>query len=177
MPKGYPPSAFVSSTCFDLNQVRADLRRFLTDMGLDPVLSETPAFPVNPQSGPVENCLRAVKEKADIFILIIGDRYGSQNESGKSITNLEYFEAKAKGLPIYVFVLKKILDVIPVWKKNPNGNFDGIVDTVKLFEFVETLQNSQDHWIYPFEEVLHIIGTLRNQFAILFMEDWFCAKR
>ena len=170
MPKGYPPSVFVSSTCFDLNQVRADLKRFLIEMGLDPVLSETPAFPVNPQSGPVENCLRAVKERADIFVLIIGGRYGSQNESGKSITNLEYNEAKAKGLPVYIFVLRKILDMLPVWKKNRNGDFDGIVDSVKLFEFVETLQSSQDHWIYPFDEVSHITETLRNQFAILFME-------
>ena len=60
--------------------------------------------------------------------------------------------------------------MIPVWKENPNRNFEGIVDTAKLFEFVETLQSSQDHWIYPFEEVLHIVGTLRHQFAILFME-------
>src|ERR1017187_3611365 len=127
MPKGYAPSVFVSSTCFDLNQVRADLRQFLIDMGFDPVLSEKPAFPVNPQISPVENCLRAVRERADIFVLIIGARYGFQNESGKSITNLEYIEAKAKGLPIYVFVLKKILDMIPVWKENPNRNFEGIV--------------------------------------------------
>jgi Domain of unknown function (DUF4062) len=90
MPKGYPPSVFVSSTCYDLNQVRADLRRFLEGMGFDAILSETPAFPVNPQISPVENCLRAVKERADIFVLIVGARYGSQNESGRSITNLEY---------------------------------------------------------------------------------------
>jgi hypothetical protein len=170
MPKGFPPSVFVSSTCYDLNQVRADLKGFLTEMGFDPVLSETPIFPVSPQIGPIENCLQAVRERADVFILIIGLRYGSQNESGKSITNLEYLEAKAKGLPIYVFVLKQILDLIPVWKENPQNSFNGIVDSTKLFEFVEALQSSQDHWIYPFEEVLHIMGTLRNQLAILFME-------
>jgi hypothetical protein len=65
MPKGFPPSVFVSSTCYNLNQVRADLKHFLDDLGLDPVLSEAPAFPVNPQTSPVENCLRAVKERSD----------------------------------------------------------------------------------------------------------------
>ena len=139
-------------------------------MGFDPVLSETPAFPVSPQISPVENCLRAVKERADIFVLIIGARYGSQSESGKSITNMEYLEAKAKGLPVYVFVSKQILNVLPVWKNNPNGNFDGVVDTIKLFEFVESLRSNQNHWIFEFEEVQHIIGTLRNQFSYLFME-------
>jgi hypothetical protein len=170
MPKGYPPSVFVSSTCYDLNQVRADMKRFLENMGLEPILSETPAFPVSPQTSPVENCLQAVKERADIFVLIVGARYGSQNESGKSVTNLEYLEAKAKGVPVYVFVLKQILNVLPVWKKNPQANYEGTVDTPKLFEFVEALRSSQDHWVFEFEEAQHIMDTLRRQLAYLFME-------
>ncbi len=170
MPKGYPPSVFVSSTCYDLNQVRADMKRFLEIMGLDPILSETPSFPVNPQTSPVENCLQAVKERADIFVLIVGARYGSQNESGKSITNLEYLEAKAKGVPVYVFVLKQILNVLPVWKKNPQANYEGTVDTPKLFEFVDVLRNSKDHWVFEFEEAQHIMDSLCRQLAYLFME-------
>lgn len=170
MPKGYPPSVFVSSTCYDLNQVRADLKRFLESIGLDPILSETPAFPTSPQISPIENCLRAVKERADIFVIIVGSRYGSQNESGKSVTNLEYLEAKAKGIPVYAFVSKPILNALPIWKKNPNANYDGFVDTPKLFEFVDTLRSSQDHWVYEFEEVLHIAEILRRQLGYLFME-------
>jgi len=146
------------------------MKRFLESMGLDPILSETPAFPVSPQTSPVENCIKAVKERADIFVLIVGARYGSQNESGKSVTNLEYLEAKAKGLPIYVFVLKQILNVLPFWKKNPQANYEGTVDTPKLFEFVETLRNSKDHWVFDFEEAQHIMDTLRRQLAYLFMD-------
>ena len=89
MPKGYPPTVFVSSTCYDLNQVRADLKQFLEGLGLGPLLSESPAFPINPESQTVENCLNAVKGRADIFVLIVGARYGSIDVSGKSITNLE----------------------------------------------------------------------------------------
>jgi hypothetical protein len=170
MPKGYPPSVFVSSTCYDLNQVRADMKRFLESMGLDPILSEMPAFPVSPQTSPVENCIKAVKERADIFVLIVGARYGSQNESGKSVTNLEYLEAKAKRIPIYVFVLKQILNVLPIWKKNPQADYEGTVDTPKLFEFVETLRNAQDHWVFDFDEAQHIMDILRRQLAYLFMD-------
>jgi hypothetical protein len=170
MPKGYPPSVFVSSTCYDLNQVRADMRRFLQSMGFDPILSETPAFPVSPQVGPIENCLKAVKERSDVFVLIVGARYGSQNESGKSVTNLEYLEAKAKGIPVYVFVLRQILNVLPIWKRNPEADYSGTVDTPKLFEFVEALRSSKDHWVFEFDEALHIIDTLRLQLAYLFME-------
>jgi len=170
MPKGFPPSVFVSSTCYDLNQVRADLKEFITEMGLDPVLSETPAFPVSPNISPISNCVKAVKERADIFVLIIGVRYGSQSAAGKSVTNLEYLEARAKGLPVYIFVSKQILNILPVWKKNPSADYSNIVDTPKLFDFVETLHSSQDHWVYGFDEVKHIIDTLRQQFAYLFME-------
>lgn len=161
---------FVSSTCYDLNQVRADMKRFFEGMGLDPILSESPAFPISPQTSPVDNCLQAVKERTDIFILIIGNHYGLQNESGKSITNLEYLEARAKGLPIYVFVLKKIINGLPFWKKNPKADYEGTVDTPKLFEFVETLRTSQNHWVFEFEEAQHIMDTLRRQLAYLFME-------
>jgi hypothetical protein len=176
MPKGYPPSVFVSSTCYDLNQVRADMKRFFDGMGLDPILSETPSFAVNPQTGPVENCLQAVKERADIFVLIVGDRYGSQNESGKSITNLEYLEARAKGVPVYAFVLKRILNVLPVWKKNPEANYEGTVDTPKLFAFVDSLRSAQNHWVYEFDEAQQIIDTLRRQLAYLFMEGLILRK-
>lgn len=161
---------FVSSTCYDLNQVRADMKRFFDGMGLDPILSESPSFPTSPQTSAVDNCLQAVKERTDIFVLIIGDRYGSQNESGKSITNLEYLEARARGLPIYIFVLKKIINGLPFWKKNPLADYEGTVDTPKLFEFVETLRTSQNHWVFEFDEAQHIMDTLRRQLAYLFMD-------
>lgn len=40
MPKGYSPAVFVSSTCYDLSQIRADLKIFIESIGLDPALSE-----------------------------------------------------------------------------------------------------------------------------------------
>src|SRR5437879_720167 len=109
MPKGYPPSIFVSSTCFDLKQVRADLHRFITEFGYEPLLSEHPEFPISPQDSTVDNCVNAVRDRADLFILIVGARYGTPTDQGKSVTNLEYLAAKAKGVPIYAFVSKTIL--------------------------------------------------------------------
>jgi len=144
MPKGYAPSVYVSSTCYDLSQVRADIRTFLESLGLEPILSEFNSFPINPESGTIENCTEIVKQRADILVLIIGGRYGSQAPIGKSVTNLEYLQARAKGIPIYVFVLKSILNILPAWKKNMNGNFEEIVDSPKLFEFVESLKDSKE---------------------------------
>lgn len=177
MPKGYPPSVFVSSTCYDLNQIRIDLKDFFTEMGLEPILSESSSFPVTPNVSPVDNCLKAVKERADIFVMIIGARYGTQTETGKSVTNLEYLEAKSRGLPIYIFVESRILNIFPVWKENKTGNYGSVIDTPKLFEFIELLYGSRDHWIYEFKEVKDVIERLRKQFAILFTEGLLVRER
>jgi len=177
MPKGYAPSVYVSSTCYDLSQVRADIRTFLESLGLEPILSEFNSFPINPESGTIENCTEIVKQRADILVLIIGGRYGSQAPTGKSVTNLEYLQARAKGIPIYVFVFKSILDTLPVWKRNINGDFEGIVDSPKLFEFVESLRDSKEHWVYPFETAQDIIAALRKQLAYLFMDSLILRKQ
>ena len=64
-------SVFVSSTCYDLRQIRADLREFLERSGFDAVLSESNGFPIAPDASILDNCLRAVEQRADIFVLII----------------------------------------------------------------------------------------------------------
>ncbi len=165
------PSVFVSSTCFDLAQVRKDLKLFIESIGMLPILSESSSFPVNPNLGAIGNCLACVKEQADIFVLVVGARYGSETENGKSVTNLEYLEANVKGIPRYVFVQKPILTTLPIWQKNWSGDFTGIVDSSKLFEFVESLRSPKEkNWVFPFESAQDITETLRAQLAYLFMD-------
>lgn len=167
---GLQPSVFISSTCYDLAQVRHDLRKFISSLGINPILSEFSSFPVNPDLDAVGNCLANVKEKADLFVLVVGGRYGSEAESGKSVTNLEYLEAKARGIPRYVFVQKGILNALPIWQKNPTADFTGIVDSPKLFEFVESLRDPKENWIFAFESAQDIESTLLQQLAYLFKD-------
>jgi hypothetical protein len=164
------PSVFVSSTCYDLKQLRADLRGYLENAGLDPVLSEFSTFPVDPDVPTVANCRKAVESRADIFVLVIGGRYGSTDDQGRSITNLEYLAAKAKGIPIYVFVMRSILDVLPVWTANPDADFRSIADSSKVFEFVCGIRSSGEKWIFPFDTAQEIVGALRTQLAYLFAD-------
>ena len=72
---------FISSTCYDLSQIRADLKESIINMGHNPILSEEHDFPINPNLSNVENCINAVKTEADIFVLIIGNRYGCTLET------------------------------------------------------------------------------------------------
>lgn len=171
MSNTHPPSVFVSSTCYDLSQVRKDLESFIESVGMLPILSESSSFPVNPNLDAIENCLAGVKERADIFILVVGARYGSKTENGKSVTNLEYLEAKLKEIPCYVFVQKPVLTALSIWQKNRSGDFSGIVDSSKLFEFVDSLYDPKEkNWVFPFESAQDIIAILRRQLAYLFMD-------
>lgn len=167
MPKGSSTTLFVSSTCFDLSQVRADLRDFAVSLGYEPVLSEYDTFPVNPSVDAVSSCLEAVRHRADLFVLVVGGRYGTLTEAGVSVTNLEFLEASAKGVPIYVFVKGEILTLLPAWKANPTADFTHAVDTPMLFNFVDGLRSKQNLWVFPFNRAQDICATLRKQFSYL----------
>ena len=168
---GRTPTVFVSSTCYDLKQVRTDIRDFIDNqLGYEAILSEFDSFPLEPEISAVENCIRVVKQRADIFCLIIGGRYGNIIDSGKSITNLEYINARAKGIPIYVFVSKDILAVLPVWEKNKTADYSNIVDSTQLFEFVADLRGQENIWTFGFDNAQDIINTLRKQMGYLFYD-------
>ncbi|MGD8452699.1 MAG: DUF4062 domain-containing protein [Phycisphaerae bacterium] len=163
------PAVFVSSTCYDLKQVRENLREFIAGAGYDPMLSEHDSFPVDPSTDVIENCRKAVGAHADIFVLIVGNRHGSVAECGRSITNIEYLAARARGLPIYVFVLRSVLDAFRTWKKAPENRFPDI-ESPEVFEFIDSVQSAGHAWIRPFDTAQDITGALRRQWAHLFCE-------
>jgi len=165
------PAIFVSSTCYDLGQVREDLRSFIEQLGYEPLLSEYPSFPIDPSLDTIENCRRRVAQNADILILVVGARYGSREPaSGKSVTNIEYLAARAKGIPIFAFTEQSLDPIIRVWKANPNADFSAQVDTVDLLRFVDELRSTDRVWTTSFQRASQIIEVLRNQFAGLMLE-------
>lgn len=165
------PVVFVSSTCYDLKQVREDLKDFFEgNYGFQTMLSEFDSFPIDPCIGTFENCLNNVDKAADIFLLIVGTRYGYVTDSGKSITNLEYLHAKAKGIPIFVFVDKTLHSNLRIWRANQAGDFSSIVDNTKIFEFVSEIYDEAKQWIYTYESVRDITMTMKNQLSLIFSD-------
>lgn len=159
---------FVSSTCYDLSQIRTDISEFIENSGHNSILSEFENFPISPELNTIENCIKIVKENADILVLIVGNRYGSIIENGKSITNNEFLVAKQKGIPIFCFIDKSTLNALNFWQNNKNSNFSNIVDNVQIFEFIEDIRNNNKIWTFPFEKAQDIIRTLKIQLSYLF---------
>ena len=163
-----PPNVFVSSTMYDLGDLRARLRDFIEGLGWRAVMSEHDPFPIDPSETTAENSMRNVRDNADIFVMIIGARYGSIDpETDKSITNLEFLEAQAVGAPSYIFVGSDVLAQMSVWRSNPDGDFTDIVDTPRVFEFIDSFRSSGEVWTFPFSTSDDVVSILRQQFAYL----------
>lgn len=162
---------FVSSTCYDLAQIRADIYEFITSAGHNPILSDYPSFPIDPTKQTIENCIQNIKNSSDIFVLIIGNRYGNKIDIGKSITNIEYLYAKEKKIPIYVFILKQMLNSLLIWEKNKNGDFSNIVDSTEIFDFIKAVRDTDNIWCFEFEKAQDIIETLKIQLSFLLYDS------
>ena len=162
----------ISSTFFDLKQVRANLAGFLREqLGYTLLMSEWSSFPIDPDVDTIENCRRRVEREADVLVLIIGGRYGFvDSSSSKSVTNIEYLAARAKGIPIYAFVERGVLAVLPAWKANKNSDFSSVVDDPRIFEFVDEVRNLHKVWMRDFDLADEIVESLRVQFAYLALQ-------
>jgi hypothetical protein len=94
------PKIFISSTIVDLPNERKAALKAVEKVGGFPVMSE---FTIEAQSmDSLTTCLSKVRE-SDIYILILGGRYGWQPDGKESITELEYQTALNYKLPILVF--------------------------------------------------------------------------
>ncbi|HEX3464744.1 MAG TPA: DUF4062 domain-containing protein [Candidatus Elarobacter sp.] len=169
---GSVPTVMVSSTFYDLREVRHQIRRMVEgDLGYQVLISESPEFPIDTDVGAIENCRRRVERDVDVLVLVVGNRYGSIDlSSGKSVTTVEYLTARAKGIPIYVFVEKRTLVLadarlaVPVEQR---GALGALVDNVELFEFIERIRAVDKVWVNGFETADDITGALRTQFAYI----------
>ena len=117
----YSISLFVSSTVYNLVDLRAELSRYLRELGYKPMLSNDEGFHDNsPNLAPWESCLN-VLETCPIMILIIDGDYGHKFEWKNtekvigdrqiSPTHAEYVYAHKKKKRILVFVRQGLLEI------------------------------------------------------------------
>lgn len=164
----------VSSTFYDLQEIRQQLSKMLRDdLGYTPLISESATFPIEPSADAVENCRRRVENDADVLVLLIGNRYGSITEdSGKSVTNLEYLAARAKGIPIYVYIDGGTLTLFEAWKKASLADKPAVAKAVedsRVFDFIERVRTADGVWTNTFKHADDITNSLRFQLGCLMM--------
>jgi len=181
------PRVFVSSTCYDLYEIRESLFSFITSYSYEPVLSERGDIFYHPDLHTHESCLHEI-ESCQLFILIIGGRFGGHYAADpkKSIVNAEYQAAKQCGTPVFCFVKREVLEDHRLYEKN-KGN-TAIINKIKfpsiekqsysshIFEFINEVRNSPvNNGVFSFEFGKDIEEILSKQWAGMMLD--FLLKR
>lgn len=178
------PRVFVSSTYYDLKHIRASLEAFIGSLGFDSVLSEKGNIAYNPDIPLDESCYREVLN-TDIFVLIVGGRYGAERSDSRgsiprefydrydSITKGEYSHAIEKDIPIYVLVEKAVYAHYETYLQNKTNTTIKYphVDSVNIFVFLEQILNqTRNNALQQFDRYTEIETWLREQWAGLFRD-------
>lgn len=178
------PRIFVSSTYFDMKHIRASLDIFIESIGYDSVLSEKGDIAYSHERPLDQSCYREA-ESADIFVLIVGGRYGSEASGSskktsagffdryESITKKEFESASNRDIPIYVLIEKGVYSEYQTFLRN-KGKTDinyAHVDSVNVFLLIEDiLSRPRNNPVQTFEKFEDIEVWLREQWAGLFRE-------
>lgn len=165
------PRVFISSTYFDLKNIRADLERFIKSQGYEPVLNERGHTAYGTKEKLEEYCYKEI-HISDILISIVGGRYGSQSKiENHSISNTELKTALEHGKQVYIFIDRSVHIEYRTYERNKE--IEGIsyasVDDKRIFNFIEEIQALPiNNTIASFENSSDITEYLKEQWAGLF---------
>ena len=178
------PRVFISSTFYDLQHIRTSLEGFVERLGYEAVLSEKGRIAYDPDIPLDKSCYRE-SASCDIFVLILGGRYGSAAsgedieswpdfyERYQSITKKEYNSACSRDVPIYILVERSVFSEYEIYKKNKDNESINYahVDSINIFQLLEKiLGKSRNNPVFQFDRHTEIEDWLREQWAGLFRE-------
>lgn len=178
---------FVSSTCYDFEILRSELRPFIIKMGYEPVMSDYSDILFDYRLHTHDSCIDEVR-RCDMVIFIIGGRFGgeiktpdkkSDTDGVMSITQAEIVTAIAAEIPIYAFVEEKVYHDHHVYEKNKN--IPEIIDKIKfpsiqkqetakhIFEFINSFTHrDRNNGLVSFSHLDEIRSHLIAQWSQLF---------
>ncbi len=188
---------FISSTDYNLKDFRAELARFLSELGYRPILSSAEGFPDNsPKLEPWESCI-PVLEKAFVMILVIDGKYGYQlkwpnypdlcKAEEISPTHGEYLYAHKNFKRMLVFIRSEVMTYYQSFRrtlKNCNNNLDEaekILKTTlpeyidfKTLLFVHDIKTTKPiPWIKEFDDITSVKKEVQkkmlNELAEIFL--------
>jgi hypothetical protein len=176
------PRVFVSSTCYDLSEIRHGVEAFIRGFGCIPILSDRGDVFFHPELHTHESCIKEV-QNCQIFILIVGGRFGGGYicDPKISVTNAEYAAAKLAKVPVFAFVKKDVWQDHFFFQKNKEKReilkdltFPSIEKTehaFQIFSFIDEVRLSPyNNALLPFDTSSDLYELLRKQWAGLLFD-------
>ena len=168
---------FVSSTVYDLIDVRAEVETLLREMNLTPVMSDLPSsdFEIPAENNSIEACLINLR-RCDTCIFIISQRYGRTLPLAEykclSATHSEYREALKYKKRILFYVRDRTMGVVDGERRNTGKELDhwwipkrSDVDHLLSFIHEHTeLKDGRDtsNWLRTFTDSVDLKSQLRS---------------
>lgn len=140
------PRIFISSTFYDLKQIRVELDKFIESLGYEPVRNKEGDIPYGKDEALQAYCYKEISN-IDILISIIGSRYGSsgiskEKEQEYSVSQLEVKTALKEDKQVFVFIDKNVFTEYETFilnKDNKDINYK-YVDNVNIYKFIEEIK-------------------------------------
>ena len=177
------PRVFISSTFYDLRQIRVELDKFIESLGYEPVRNEEGDIPYGKEDALQSYCYKEI-ENVDILVSIIGSRYGSVATTEKSqeysISQMELKTALAENKQVFVFIDKNVATEYETYSLNKvNSDIKyKYVDNPNIYKFIEEIKSlPNNNNIKEFETADDITSYLKEQFAGLFKQFIIDSKR
>ncbi|HHH2041938.1 TPA: DUF4062 domain-containing protein, partial [Yersinia enterocolitica] len=179
------PRIFVSSTYYDFKHIRSSLELFIRNMGYDPILSENGNIAYVSDMPLDESCYKEAN-LADMLILIIGGRYGSEVSNARkigggddkdfyshyeSVTKKEFETAFSANIPIYILIQSDVYSEYKTYVNNEENNTIcyAHVESINVFKFIkDVLTKAKNNPTLSFERFSQIESWLKEQWAGLF---------
>ncbi len=180
---------FISSTIYNLVDLRAELNQYLSQLGYKVYVSDGEGFHDNsPNMQPWESCLN-VLETSFIMILIIDGRYGKKFNwpntekyiQGRQVspTHAEYIYANKSGKRTLVFVREEVLSIYQTYvTANNNAKKDAQVDGISQEDFKKSVSSKTKEYlekILPKNidfETLHFLNEIKNSEPIPWVKSF-----
>ncbi|MBX2976418.1 MAG: DUF4062 domain-containing protein [Ignavibacteriaceae bacterium] len=188
---------FISSTDYNLKDLRAELARFLSELGYRPFLSSAEGFPdSSPILEPWESCL-PVLDKCFVMVLIIDGNYGTPlnwpnfkeyfNEDKYSPTHGEYLFGHKTRKRMLVFIRKSLMPHYQSYRtvldncKNDKDEAKKILTptlpsyvSFETLEFINKVKTTKPiPWINEFDDITSVKKEIQrkmlNELAELFL--------
>ncbi len=171
----YSLQVFVSSSCYELRDLRAAVKSWLEEHGLSPILSDEGGFPHDDGLPPYATCLRALEE-CPLVVGVIDRQYGHpfddwgpyEQYRGLSPTHAELRHALNSGKRLLLFVHDDILAFYEVWRKNADAFItsspQGLEEsTLRMLH--EFKNRNPAPWIERFANVTALLKALNREFV------------
>jgi hypothetical protein len=170
---GFILHIFVSSTCYDLRDLRATVKRFLESIGTAPQLSDDAGFASYPHLKPYVSCLK-VLEECPLVIGIVDRRASAKFDdwapysqyNGLTPTHAELKHAVAHKKKLLLYVQSDTLANYQLWRKDPKvvGAMKAPVPDAAVFEMLQDLKVGEPipPWVRSFTDATDIITSLQE---------------